>query len=287
MSNKQFEINLKDGRRLTYCDQGNPQGKVVLLLHGTPGHSLFWNQLPGFTEACENYRFISVDRRGYGTSDYKSDNTFLNYVDDIEELLSYLQIDKVTILGVSGGGPYTLACGYKIPDKVDQLVVVSSAGPSNVGSITEAISSTNRIVYKIARRFPWLMNLNMRLLISWQRKSPVKFIQKMAYKLSGPDQDAIKRAEVQAIMKDIYLNSYKKTWKGYARDVILQANDWGFDLRQIQPRVIIFQANDDTSSPPAVGEYFSQIIPNNQLYCYDNAGHLWQLLHLSEILSKI
>ncbi len=287
MNNQQSKIVLKDGRQLTYCDQGNPQGKQVLLLHGTPGYSIFWNQLPGFAEACEHFRFITVDRRGYGTSDYKKDHTFLNYVDDIDELMNHLQVDQTIVMGVSGGGPYALACGYKIPERVKQVVIVSSAGPSGVKEIEDSISSTNRIVYKIARNLPWLMNLNMRLLISWQTKNLTKFLQKMSYKLSGPDEEAINRRDVQEIMKDIYLNSYQKTWKGYARDVILQANDWGFDLSQIKPKVLIFQANEDTSSPPAVGDYFSQMIPNSQLFYYDNAGHLWHFLHLREILSKI
>lgn len=287
MNTQQSKILLKDGRQLTYCDQGNPQGKQVLLLHGTPGYSIFWNQLPGFAEACEHFRFITVDRRGYGTSDYKKDHTFLNYVDDIDELMNHLQVDQTIVMGISGGGPYALACGYKIPERVKQVVIVSSAGPSGVKEIEDSISSTNRIVYKIARNLPWLMTLNIRLLISWQTKNPTKFLQKMSYKLSGPDKEAINRRDVQEIMKDIYLNSYQKTWKGYARDVILQANDWGFDLSQIKPKVIIFQANEDTSSPPAVGDYFSQMIPNSQLFCHDNAGHLWHLLHLREILSKI
>ena len=287
MNNQQSKIVLKDGRQLTYCDQGNPQGKQVLLLHGTPGYSLYWNQLPGFSEACQHFRFISVDRRGYGTSDYMKGNTFLNYVDDIDELMNHLQIDQAIVMGVSGGGPYALACGYKIPARVKQVVIVSSAGPSGVKEIENSISSTNRMVNKIARNFPWLMKLNMRLLISWQIKNSTEYLQKMSYKLSGSDKEAINRTDVQEILKDMYLNSYQKTWKGYARDVILQANDWGFDLSQIKPEVIIFQANEDTSSPPAVGEYLSKTIPNSQLFSYDNAGHLWQLTHLSEILSKI
>ena len=278
---------LKDGRNLTYCDQGNPQGRQVLLLHGAPGYSLFWNRLPGFSELGENFRLVSVDRRGYGTSDYKKDNTFLNYVDDIVELVKHLNLQNFTVLGVSGGGPYALACGYRMTEQVHQVVVVSGVGPSLVKEIEDALSSTSRTVYRITRRLPWLMNLNMRLLISLQRKDPVKFLRKMSYKLSGPDKEAIERSEVQEIMKDTYLNSYQNTWKGYARDVILQANDWGFGLSRIEPRVVVFQALDDTSCPPAVGEFFERTIPNCQLYRYDNAGHLWHLMNMREIISKI
>lgn len=287
MRNKPLSIILKDGRKLTYCVQGNPKGKNILLLHGAPGHSLFWNKLPGFYEACEEFRFISVDRRGYGTSDYKNDNTFLNYTDDIVELLDHLKTGKAAVLGVSGGGPYALACVYKIPERINKALIVSSAGPVDVKKIENAISSTNRTVYKIARRFSWLMNLNMRLLISWQTKNPTKFLRKMSYKLSGPDKKAIDSSIVQEIMKDIYLISNRKSWRGYAGDVILQSKDWGFDLSRIEPEVMVFQANNDTSSPPAVSEYFYEMIPDCKLYCYENAGHLWHLVNMSEILSKI
>ena len=73
--------------------------------------------------------FISVDRPGYGLSTYSPKRSYLDFVEDIEELLNYLALPKVVAIGFRSGGPYALACAARIPERLIGCSVVSSDLP--------------------------------------------------------------------------------------------------------------------------------------------------------------
>ena len=73
--------------------------------------------------------FISVDRPGYGLSTYCPKRSYLDFVQDVEELLNYLALPKVLVIGFSSGGPYALACAARIPERLIGCSVVSSDLP--------------------------------------------------------------------------------------------------------------------------------------------------------------
>ncbi len=50
-----------------------------------------------------------------GLSSHDSKRTFLSYPTDILELAAYLGVSQFRVLGVSGGGPYALACLKSLP----------------------------------------------------------------------------------------------------------------------------------------------------------------------------
>jgi len=39
-------LRLPDGRQLCYAEYGDPEGVPVMLIHGSPGHRLFWKLFP-------------------------------------------------------------------------------------------------------------------------------------------------------------------------------------------------------------------------------------------------
>lgn len=73
--------------------------------------------------------FISVDRPGYGLSTYSPKRSYLDFVQDVEQLLNYLALPKVLVIGYSSGGPYALACAARIPERLIGCSVVSSDLP--------------------------------------------------------------------------------------------------------------------------------------------------------------
>ena len=195
MIQEQKTLRLPDGRNLCYAEFGDPEGVPVMLIHGSPGHRLFWKHFPEFP-FLSGMRFIAIDRPGYGMSDFKPGIIFTDLPDDIVALADSLEIDRLSIIGVSGGGPYTLACAWKIPERLNKVVVISTMGPL-VPDVMEAISRTNRTVYQITKYAPWLMRLNIKLLSYMQNKNADKYIRRMAYKLSGSDKTAIMKKPVR------------------------------------------------------------------------------------------
>jgi pimeloyl-ACP methyl ester carboxylesterase len=103
-------IAVGEDRQIGFAEFGDPQGRAIFWLHGTPGAR---RQIP--TEARvfaerENIRLIGIDRPGIGSSTPHQYDTVLAFADDMRTIADVLGIDEMAIVGLSGGGPYTLAC---------------------------------------------------------------------------------------------------------------------------------------------------------------------------------
>jgi len=126
-------ITLKDGRKLGYIEYGTPTGTPIFCLHGTPGSRIdyeFWHT----TAVAQNARLISVDRPGIGLSTRQAGRTLLSHANDIEQLADQLGISSYGVVGMSGGGPYALACAHALPATALKAVsVVCGLGPSDIG----------------------------------------------------------------------------------------------------------------------------------------------------------
>lgn len=278
-------ITLKDGRQLCYAEFGDPKGVPVMLIHGSPGHRLFWKYFPEFP-FLSGMRFIAIDRPGYGMSDFKKDITFTDLADDIVALANSLKIDRFSIIGVSGGGPYTLACAWKIPERLDKVIVISTMGPL-VPDVIKTTGRTNRIVFQITKYAPWLMRLNMKMLSAMQNKNADKYIRRMTYKLSGSDKIAIMKKPVRNALMSMFGEATQNGSDGYAQDVINVSRPWPFDLSEIKKEVHVWQPEDDTSTPPAVARHLKSVIPKCHIHYVPNAGHLWMIEHLCTVLREV
>lgn len=84
-------------------DTGGP-GRAVVLIHGWPLSSASWkDQVPVLNQA--GYRVVAYDRRGFGQSDQPwRGYTYDTLAEDLEGVLSELDLHDVTLVGFSMGG---------------------------------------------------------------------------------------------------------------------------------------------------------------------------------------
>ena len=104
---------MRDGRRLSFAEFGDPRGAAIIWMHGTPGAR---RQVP--IEARQfaqdhDLRIIGVDRPGIGSSTPHLYHDILDWTGDLVELCDVLDIDTFRVIGLSGGGPYALAAGRR------------------------------------------------------------------------------------------------------------------------------------------------------------------------------
>ncbi|TGJ80045.1 hypothetical protein E0Z10_g8733 [Xylaria hypoxylon] len=126
-------MTLPDGRTLSYSQYGLLTGPAVFYLHGLPGSRLE-GALFDAPAVTPRARIISVDRPGYGLSSPQPNRTILDHAKDVEHLAKYLKLDSYAVLGISGGGPYALACAAALPaDKLKAVLLICGLGPPEVG----------------------------------------------------------------------------------------------------------------------------------------------------------
>src|SRR5690242_4696302 len=122
-------IAVGQDRQISFAEFGNPQGRAIFWLHGTPGAR---RQIP--TEARvfaeqNSIRLIGVDRPGIGSSTPHQYANIIDFAADVPTIADTLGIDKMEVIGLSGGGPYTLACAAAMPDRVIAIGVLGGVAP--------------------------------------------------------------------------------------------------------------------------------------------------------------
>src|SRR6201992_1933405 len=130
-------IAVGDDRQLGFAEFGDPQGRAIFWLHGPPGAR---RQIPAEArEYAEDHhiRLIGIDRPGIGASTYHQYENVLAFADDLRTVADTLGIDKMAVIGLSGGGPYTLGCAAAMPERIIAVGVLGGVAPT-VGP--EAIS---------------------------------------------------------------------------------------------------------------------------------------------------
>lgn len=93
---------LKDTK--VHVEDTGGSGRPVVLIHGWPLSGASWSeQVPALSAA--GYRVVAYDRRGFGQSDKpKKGYDYDTLADDLDGVLSELDLRDVTIVGFSMGG---------------------------------------------------------------------------------------------------------------------------------------------------------------------------------------
>jgi len=140
-------VTLSDGRQLAYAEHGDLNAPAVIYFHSLPGSRL---ERPDILSPIKNIRLICVDRPGYGESSLQENRTLLNWADDIVELADALALETFSIIGFSGGGPHALACAYKIPQRLKNVVVCNSSVSLNADVPGKALPAQLKSLYELS-----------------------------------------------------------------------------------------------------------------------------------------
>lgn len=144
---------LPDGRTLSYATGGDPDGRPVVVHHGTPGSRLF-GALLSAPAAEVGVRLVVPDRPGYGRSSPAPDEwSWEDWPADLGALLDAASIDRAGALGFSGGGPFALAAASD--DRVTRVGLVSSVVPpaENALATLASVPFALRALFRFSKAF--------------------------------------------------------------------------------------------------------------------------------------
>ncbi len=133
-------IEVEDGRQVAYVDTGPDDGEAVLFVGGT-GTSAAVTRLTDFLRGMRedlNLRLISVGRAGFGQSDPAEDWTFDDYASDAEQVLGELGIEEVSVMAISGGGPYSAAFVARNPERIRTIHLAAATSLATRSSLCDA-----------------------------------------------------------------------------------------------------------------------------------------------------
>lgn len=281
-------IAVGDDRQIGFAEFGDPQGRAVFWLHGTPGAR---RQIP--TEARvyaedHNIRLIGIDRPGIGSSTPYQYDTAVAFADDLRTMADTLGVDKMAVVGLSGGGPYTLGCAAAMPDRVVAVGVLGGVAPTRgTDAIGGGAMALGSLVAPLLERVGLPIRLAAVALIRMIRPAAEPALYLYARISPEGDRRLLVRPEFKAMFIDDLLNGSRKQLAAPFADIVVFAHDWGFRLDEVKVPVCWWHGDCDHIVPFAHGQHVVARLPDAELHRVPGESHLAGLGRAEEILRTI
>jgi pimeloyl-ACP methyl ester carboxylesterase len=281
-------IAVGEDRQIGFAEFGDPQGRAVFWLHGTPGAR---RQIP--TEARlyaeqHHIRLIGMDRPGTGSSSPHLYENIAAFADDLRTIADILGIDKMAVIGLSGGGPYALASAAAMPDRVVAAGILGGVAPFlGDEGITSGLMNLGKRAAPLLRLGGDPLRIGASLMVRAIR--PFANTALLLYAAISPEGDRrlLTRPEFGAMFLDDLLNGSRKQLAAPFNDVVLFTRAWGFRLDEVKIPVRWWHGDSDHIVPFAHGEHAVALLPDAELIVLPGESHLGGLGRGEDVLSTL
>jgi pimeloyl-ACP methyl ester carboxylesterase len=281
-------ITLPRGGRLGYAEFGDPNGRLVLWFHGTPGGRRQIAVVARKEAERLGIRLVCVERPGVGGSTDHVYGALGDWADDIAIVADDLGHEHFAVVGLSGGGPYALACGARLPDRVTAVGVLGGVVPS-VGDDAVATGLVD-----LARRFNLVLRAG-RLpagLGLWgviRAVVPLSHPALLAFASIMPpgDQAVLHDPEIEAMFIDDLERASRRQFRAVVNDGLLFGRHWGFELSDVQVPVRWWHGNADSIVSLGDAEDAVALLPDCELHIRPGESHLGGFAAADDVLRAI
>jgi 2-hydroxy-6-oxonona-2,4-dienedioate hydrolase len=241
-----YELREKD--KFHYIEEG--VGEPLVLLHGLFG------ALSNFAALIEHFRSshrVIVPLLPLLDMDilHTSVGGLSKYV---HRFFETMDLHRVHLLGNSLGGHVALVYTLKHPERIRSLILTGSSGLFENGMGD-----------------------------SYPRRGDYEYIKnKTALTFYDPNM------ATKELVDEVYsiTNNRLKVIKIIALAKSAIRNNLGEELNQIQVPTLLVWGNNDTITPPFVGQEFNKLIPNSELHFIDKCGHA-PMMEVPDAFNKI
>jgi pimeloyl-ACP methyl ester carboxylesterase len=251
------------GRPLRVREDGDPEGAMVLLHHGTPGAALIhtpWAE----DAAARGLRLVTYDRPGYGESARDPGRTVASAAADAAAIADALGAERFATWGTSGGGPHALACAALLGGRVVAAATLASVAPR-----VDGVDFLGGMGEDNVREFEAAIagEAALRELIADAQVVELE-------SLFSPVDLAVMSGPVGAFLLAAIEEGTKPGLDGWVDDDLAFVAPWGFDPGDISVPVQVWQGRQDWMVPYAHGVWLSRHLPRADVRMSPDDGHV-------------
>lgn len=281
-------VAVRGDRRLSFAEYGSTRGPAIVWMHGTPGSR---RQIPFEARAYaekHGLRIIGIDRPGIGSSTPHLYPSIIDWTADLEIMLDTLGADTVRLIGLSGGGPYALAAGAALPDRVHGVGVLGGVAP------TRGVDAVDGGVIQLAVRLAPLLVV-ARVPLGIALTQAIRLVKPLAgpgldlYAAVQPpgDKFLLSRPEFKAMFLDDLLNGSRFQTSAPINDLVLFTRDWGFTAADVTVPVRWWHGNHDHIVPFRHGQHMVDRLPDATMSVIEGESHLGGLGIAEQVIGTL
>jgi len=268
-------FRLEDGRRLGYAEYGPADGKPLLWFHGTPGGRRQIAPRARELALKRGVRLIAIERPGIGDSTSHSYASLAEWAADIQAFCNAKEIDRFMVCGLSGGGPYALACAYYLQDRVLAVTVLGGVAPTRGEDATDGgVASLARVAGPLVKRLRVPLNRVLLTLVKSMESRVDSAMNAFARLMPPGDQAVFEDPSIRYMFEDDIVLASRRQMQAMLHDVVIFGRDWGFLLSQIDTPVYLLYGDSDNIVPLEHGKHMADRLPAAELRVRPGEGHL-------------
>src|SRR5947209_439057 len=275
MQQPDHRVEMPDGRTVAVHEFGDPSGRVVFAMHGTPGCGLMRPEV-GENARELGVRLLAHDRPGYGGSTRQPGRTIASVAADVAALADHFGAERFGVWGASGGGPHALACAAVLPDRVVAAVAIASSAPYGAEGLDyfEGMGELNARELEIMERGPeahiaFLQEQAGEMLSG----TPDALREGLSTLLTPVDRDALDLHTARWLM-EVFACAVAPGVEGWHDESVADLGDWGFAVDDIRVPVAIWHGGQDRFVPIGHGRWLAEHAPGAQFHYEPELGHI-------------
>lgn len=276
-------IRLRDGRRLSYAQYGDPDGFAIVNAHGGLACRLDVAGAAPAAKLC-GVRIISPDRPGVGRSDPQPGRAVLDWARDVAELLDWLDVDRFAAMGWSLGGQYAAAVGYALTPRVTRTAIIAGALPLTEPGAFESLPTIDRTYIRMSRHAPWAARLCFRAMGLGAASAP-RLYGWLAARDLGTADGAVLRDDGFTTFARMSREALRQP-QGVVEEYRAMMRPWGFAPEDIRVPVDIWAGTADQLLDPSWPGELARRIPGAKLHMRPG-GHFLAHLYYRDIFESL
>ena len=233
------------GRTLAVSEVGDPAGETAFYFHGT-GSSRLEIGLYERAATDRGIRLIGWDRPGSGDSPAQPDRTLLDVVADARAVAERFGVDRVPVIGLSGGGSHVLALAATAPDLVRRGIAINPGPPSDDAVLARLSPQVGRPI-ALARDHPRIFRVLSQVL---QFRGGGRLGERLRTRNLDPrDREVLSRPEVGPLFRAAADLGARQPRAFTTEALIIWNRPWGFPLDTFPVPLDVFTGTEDLFRP--------------------------------------
>ena len=276
-------LQLADGRTLAWRWWGDPGATPILRLQGMPGSRLNRHPDPS-VQRDAGVRLLMADRPGYGGSTRKPGRGIAEIGDDLVALLDHHKLDRVPVMGGSGGGPHALAIAARHPGRVSAVTVIVGSSPLVPDEVGRLVG-VNAAGWAAAER-GW-EPLHQLLVQMRERVLGAEGIAGVLSDAPPEDLAAMQNPAWLRIAGEANAEALRQGAEGWADESLAIHRPWDFDPGAVKATVTWWHGADDKNVPLSAAQRAAARLPQVDLRIWRGEGHFAGMRREGEIIQEL
>jgi pimeloyl-ACP methyl ester carboxylesterase len=279
-------VERPDGRTIAYESWGDPTGRSLLQIHGTPGSRLTRSTDPDIYTRIGAH-VVTFDRPGYGRSSLHRDRTVASAALDGLAVADALGWDRFSVLGVSGGGPHALALGAFAPERVAALGLAVGAAPVEFIDPGDLIELNREGMRRAREEGRESLEEFLGEAIAQAEGDFGRLIDAAMADAPPVDRALLERPAFRARLLESTTEAFVNGPQGWFDDSWALLTDWGFGLADVRAPVRMWYGELDRNVPLGAVRAMAAQLDVASFELIPDAGHFGWLAYEQRVLETL